>query len=73
MKRYRNISGNSNVVSYEYGSDYITIQFCSGTPYTYSYASAGKENLENMKKLADAGQGLNSYVMRNVKKSYILQ
>jgi len=71
MKRYANKGGNSNVFAYEYGSDYITIQFGSGSPYTYSYSSAGKENIERMKQLADAGQGLNSYVMRYVKKLYV--
>lgn len=71
MKRYANKGGNSNVLTYDYGNDYITIQFGSGRPYTYSYDSAGKENVETMKQLADAGQGLNSYVMRYVKKLYV--
>jgi len=71
VKRYANLGGNSNVVSYEYGDTYITIQFASGSPYTYSYESARKANIETMKKLADSGQGLNSFVMRNVMKLYV--
>jgi len=53
------------------GIIYITIQFGSGKPYTYSYESAGKANIETMKQLADSGRGLNSFVMRNVKKLYV--
>lgn len=71
MKTYANKGGNSNVMSYEYGVDYITIQFGSGAPYTYSYASAGKENIEAMKRLADSGIGLNAFVKKNVDKKYV--
>jgi len=70
MKHYANLGGKSNVVSYEYGDTYITIQFSSGRPYTYSYESAGMANVETMKQLADSGQGLNSFVMRNVRTLY---
>ena len=71
MKHYANFGGNSNVVSFEYGETYITIQFGSRRPYTYSYESAGKVNIDTMKQLADSGQGLNSFVMRNVKTLYV--
>lgn len=71
LQHYLNFGGNSNVLSYEYGNTYITVQFSSGHPYTYSYESAGRENVETMKKLADQGQGLNSFIMRNVKTLYV--
>ncbi len=70
MKRYANFGGNSSVRYYEYGDNYITVQFKTGAPYTYSYSSAGAYNVENMKRLADSGQGLGSYIMRNCRKSY---
>jgi len=71
MKRYANRGGNSNVLYYDYGVDYIMVQFSSGKPYTYSHASAGADNVEQMKSLADSGAGLNSFIMRNVKTRYV--
>ena len=71
MKHYANFGRNSNVIAYEYGSTYITVQFSTGSPYTYSYESAGIDNVEFMKKLADSGQGLNSFIITNVRTSYV--
>ncbi len=70
MKRYQNYGGNSNVSLYEYGVDYITVMISTGAQYTYNYKSAGVEHVETMKKLADSGSGLNSYIMNHVKKLY---
>jgi|LauGreDrversion4_2_1035121.scaffolds.fasta_scaffold412863_1 hypothetical protein len=68
MKNYQNRSGNSNVISFKIGSDYITIIFkCSPHPYTYSYQSAGSFHVEKMKKLAINGIGLNSYILTTVR------
>ena len=70
MKVYANLGGNSSVRYYEYGINYINVQFKSGSPYTYSYNSAGEFNVETMKRLADSGQGLGSFIMRNCRKLY---
>jgi len=71
MTTYRNLSGTSNVESYEIGSRYITVKF-RGTArlYTYSYDKAGSDHVENMKALAQRGSGLNSYIGKNVRKAY---
>ena len=70
MERYKNVGGDSGVTGYEIGSDYIRVQFSDGSVYLYTYASAGSNNIEQMKKLAIAGNGLNSFINRNVRKSY---
>lgn len=70
MKQYANFDGNSSVRYFEYGDTHITIRFKSGFPYTYSYTSAGETNVENMKRLAESGSGLGSYIMRNCKTLY---
>jgi hypothetical protein len=70
MERYRNLSGNSGVKEYEIGSDYIRIQFSGGSTYTYTYSSAGSNNIETMKRLATGGQGLGTFINRNVKGRY---
>ena len=70
MERYKNISGDSGVYCYEIGDDSITVQFNDGSVYLYDYQSAGSGNIERMKSLAIFGQGLNSFIMRVVKKKY---
>jgi len=67
---YENISGESNVSGYNIGTDFIQVMFSSGSVYTYSYDSAGQENVEEMKRLAIAGQGLGSFIQNNVKYDY---
>lgn len=71
MTNYGNYSGNSNVESFEIGSDYIDVRF-NGTAkiYRYSYRVAGRAEVEEMKKLAIQGKGLNGYINSNVKFKY---
>jgi hypothetical protein len=71
MNYYANRGGNSNVKGYEIGEDFITVYFKkSSKAYTYSYRSAGSTHVETMKSLAQSGQGLNSYIMLNVKSDF---
>jgi len=70
VERYRNIDGDSGVAAYEIGPDYIRVQFSDGSVYLYTYTSAGSHNIEEMKRLAVAGDGLNAFINKNVKKSY---
>jgi len=70
MERYKNLGGDSGISAYEIGNDSITVQFSSGSVYLYTYQSAGRDNIEHMKKLAITGEGLNSFIMRNVRKAY---
>ena len=67
MITYQNNNGNSGISAYEIGNNSITIQFKgAGKVYKYSYGKAGKNHVDNMKALAIAGAGLNSYLKRNV-------
>jgi len=70
MERYKNLGGDSGVSAYEIGDDSITVQFSTGAVYLYTYRSAGSANIEEMKLLAAAGEGLNSYIKRYVNKGY---
>ena len=70
MQFYNNLGGNSNVRAFSIGVDYIDVQFNGGSVYRYSYRSAGREKVEQMKRLAVQGIGLNSYIMRNARKDY---
>lgn len=64
MIPYKNLGGDSWVIAYQYGTDFITVQFKEGTHtiYTYNYTSAGSFAIEKMKELADVWRGLNSYI-----------
>ena len=70
MERYKHIDGNTGVIAYECGTDYIRVQFSSGAIYLYTYESTGSHNIERMKVLAQSGDGLNVYINRNVRKMY---
>jgi hypothetical protein len=72
MPKYRDVDGDSGVIGYEYGADWIEVEFKKGANgfYRYSYMSAGSQNVEKMKRLADAGEGLNSYINRQVARRY---
>jgi len=73
MQNYK--STEEGIESYEVGEDFIVVKFSTpsrtgGTLYKYSYASAGKENVEEMKKLAEAGTGLSPFITANTRKLY---
>jgi hypothetical protein len=70
MVPYANRGGNSGVRSYEIDDDSIVVEFKDESKYLYNYTASGKAHVEEMKRLANAGQGLNSYISRHVKKNY---
>jgi hypothetical protein len=69
-QHYANLGGNSSVHAYEIGDDYVRVRFTDGSIYLYTYASAGESNIERMKEVANAGKGLGSFIMHNVKHAY---
>ena len=72
MQRYADINNDSGVMGYEIRDTSIEVWF-DGTArsYVYSYASAGRNNVESMKQLAISGDGLNAYINYNVKFKYV--
>lgn len=62
MKAYRDINGDSGISAYDYGDDWITVQFKHGGTYQYRASGIGSNHLNTMKHLADAGDGLNAYI-----------
>lgn len=70
MKPYKNLSGNSGVLAYETGEDYIKVKFHGGDVYLYNYSVTGKFNVERMKKLAEEGKGLSTFISRYVRERY---
>lgn len=71
MIKYKNLGRNSNIDSYEIYNSYILVKFKKSTKiYSYSYQKAGRDLVENMKKLAILGKGLNSYINKYVRDLY---
>ena len=70
MEIYKNLGGDSGIVSYEFIPDGIKVKFRDGWIYTYTYQSTGQSNIEHMKRLAIAGRGLNSFISRVVRKNF---
>ena len=64
MQAYKNISLNSGVTAFEIGNDYIKVKFKDGPIYIYTYTSAGKENIEQMKEAALKGIGLSTFISK---------
>ncbi len=70
MERYRNLGGDSSIVAFEIGQGSITVQFNDGWLYLYTNESTGIGSITEMQRLANTGHGLNSYIVRVVKKGY---
>lgn len=70
MQNYANRGGDSGVVAFEIAANSITVQFKDGWKYVYDNAKPGSAIVAQMKAFAQAGQGLNSYIGRVVKKNF---
>lgn len=69
MTTYMN-QGISGVTAYQFGTDYIDVQFRGGTTYRYNYDQTGPQTVKKMKILATQGQGLSTFISRKVKDNY---
>jgi len=75
MEIYKDIDNDSGVASFEIDDDSITVKFKEAnklghTTYKYSNRKAETNNIEQMKKLAILGDGLNAFINKNVRKEY---
>ena len=67
MKTYGNGNGNSGIVAYEIGEDYIDVEFRNGGIYRYEEANIGRLNFLNMQTAAIIGCGLNGFINKFVR------
>jgi hypothetical protein len=68
---YKDLSKKSGVIAYEKGKTFIKIKFKEAPYiYTYNYIKPGKLHVLQMKKLADAGTGLSTYISQNIRDDY---
>lgn len=67
MIAYRDVYGDSGVLAYDPGPDYLNVQFKNTSRnYCYLCQKAGRAHVETMKKLAENGNGLNSFINKYV-------
>lgn len=65
MIQYNNLNFHSSVLSYDYGEDYITIEWLNGNRTTFRHNEVGKRHVDKMIMLAKKGRGLYSYIEKN--------
>lgn len=70
MKPYRDIDNDSGVVAFDARPGSITVRFEDGMCYEYTDSSAGSHHVHEMQRLAEAGDGLNRYINKYVRKGY---
>lgn len=70
MTPYRNLSGNSGVVAYSVEETSITVLFRNGSHYRYDHGRPGAAQVEQMKRLAESGAGLSTYISQHVGKNF---
>ena len=52
MKTYRDIDGDSGIAAYDYGDDWIKVQFKGGNTCEYQASKIGQAHIAAMKALA---------------------
>jgi hypothetical protein len=70
MQRYSGADRDSGIDAYEAGANFMRVRFIHGGTYLYTYRSAGKHHIDNMKTLAKSGKGLNSYINDHVREFF---
>jgi hypothetical protein len=70
MTSYANSSGKSGVSAYELYDNAIIIEFRHGVKYLYDHDIPGKEEVEEMKRLALSGSGLMTFINKHVRKRF---
>ena len=64
MQNYQDPDNDSNIARTEIKEDSLIVEFKPGEVYEYTKESAGS-NLEEMKRLAEKGDGLNAYLNKH--------
>jgi hypothetical protein len=70
LRPYSAVAGDSGVIGYEIGADFIIIEFKSRDVYRYDYSAPGRSKVEKMKQLARRGTGLATFINQHVRENY---
>ena len=70
MKPYKNLSNESGIARYEILANGIRVHWDSDAVYFYSEESTGIEHIAEMKRFAEKGRGLATYINQHVRENY---
>lgn len=71
MPAYKDVDRDSGIVWFGTGPDWIDLKWERGRfIYRYTHASAGAVHVEEMKRLAARGSGLNTYLNKHAARNY---
>ena len=71
VRKYKNLSGDSKVATFEIAKDGVTVGFKDNSVYRYTNQSAGPANIGKMKTLAEAGKGLGTFITASLKDRHL--
>lgn len=70
MKKYRGKDGDSGIEAYACGPGWIEVRFRRGGTYRYDSRHPGAGHVLQMQRLAESGDGLNTYINQFVRSDY---
>jgi hypothetical protein len=73
MTPYKNLGGRSNIAGYDLTPCGIEVYFRDRYVYVFAEAIVGTDKIAKMRELALKGRGLNGFIFRNVRTSYIMK
>jgi hypothetical protein len=65
MTPYRDLNGDSGIAAFHPDMGSIDVPFKHGGTYRYSAADVGQASISEMVRLANVGDGLNTFVNQN--------
>jgi len=70
MTVYQNRGHDSGITEFEATENSITVCFSDGSCYLYNATAPGLQAVQEMIRLANLGEGLNSFINKNVRSNY---
>jgi murein tripeptide amidase MpaA len=64
------LGGGSGVRFYALGPSFIRVWFKDGDGYEYDHVRPGRKHVDAMKRLAEEGRGLATYINQHVRANY---
>lgn len=64
MKPYQNQTGKSSIKAYQLYLDAIKIRFANGSVYLFTNENCGADNIAEIKRYAQLGDGLQRFIKR---------
>lgn len=70
MTAYQNRGRDSGVTEFEATESSITVCFSNGSCYLYDATAPGLQEVQEMIRLANSGEGLNTYINKHIRSNF---